>query len=222
MEIGPWSPSRASRPREPECLLQRELSCAWIISSWFRSCASLHDDLAEHALFIVSGDKAGELKFAALSKPPNEFAVPVRHEPLRVRVVMLHVRMLLHDFGMLAIFGNGCEYEFVILLAAVLQNKTDLLPPSHLDSRRLETHLAASLEHLDLDDARWLLGITRLAGREASVILMGGRRNGHCDIRRQDCGARRQANGGDAARLFQPAEGTPSVSLVVISKSYHP
>jgi hypothetical protein len=54
---------------------------------------------------------------------------------------------------MFAIFRNSREHEFVILLTLVLQNEAYLLPPPHLDSCWFETHLSASLEHLDLDDA---------------------------------------------------------------------
>jgi hypothetical protein len=130
----------------------------------------------------VSRDKAREFEFIALGELPNELAVPVRQNALPVRVVMLHVRMLFHDLRMLAIFANCREHEFVVFLAVVLENETHLLPPSDLDSRGFETHLAAALEHLDLEDARWLLGITRLAGGEIFVVLMGGRRNGRSNI----------------------------------------
>jgi hypothetical protein len=62
-----------------------------------------------------------------------------------------------------AIFHNRGENEFVILLAVVLQNKTDLFPSAELDSRGLETHLSGSLVHFDLDDARRLLRVSGLA-----------------------------------------------------------
>src|SRR5262249_19513387 len=160
--------SSAPRPRERECLPQRGLSCAWIASFWFCPCASLHDDLAEHALFVVAGDETGELEFTALGELPNELAVSVRQNALPVRVVVLHVGMFFHDLGVLAIFGNGREDEFVILLAIVMQNEADLFPSAHFDSRGLEAHFPAALEHPDLDDARRLLRVAGLAGGEAS------------------------------------------------------
>src|SRR6516165_5607873 len=62
------------------------------------------------------------------------------------------------------IFGDRRQDKFVILLAIVAQNETDLFPPPHLNARGLVTHLPASLEHLDVDDAGGLFWITRLAG----------------------------------------------------------
>src|SRR5262249_17890006 len=90
---------------------------------------------------------------------------------------MLHVGVLLHDSRMLAVLRDRREDEFVILLAVVLQDETDLLALPHLDACGLVAHLPAALEHLDLDDARRLVRIARLASREGPVILMGGRRN---------------------------------------------
>src|SRR5262245_15115910 len=157
----------------------------------FCSCASLHDDLAEHALFVVAGDETGEFEFTALGELPNELAVPIRQNALPVRVVVLHVGMFFHDLRVLAIFGNRREDEFVILLAIVAQNETDLLSSAHFDSRGLEAHFSAALEHPDLDDARRLLRVAGLAGGEASVILVGEYRRCHRDTRREDYGARR-------------------------------
>src|SRR5262245_65035418 len=98
---------------------------------------------------------------------------------------MLHVWILFHHFRVLAVLSDRREDEFVILLAVVLQDETDLFPPAHLNARGLVTHLPASLEHLDLDDARGLLGVAWLTRREMSVLLMGGGRARHCDLRRQ-------------------------------------
>lgn len=137
----------------------------------------------------MAGNETRELEFAAPGKPPDEFTPAVRQNTFRVWVVVLHVRMLFHEFRMFAIFHGRREDEFVILLAVVLQNETDLFPPSHLDSPRFVAHFPVALEHLDVDDPRRLLRIAALAGRETSVILTGGCRDGHCDIRRQDCGA---------------------------------
>src|SRR5262245_23551328 len=118
---------------------------------------------------------------------------------------MLHLGMLFHDLRMLAIFGNCREDEFMILLAIVLQDETDLFAPAHFNARGLITHLPASLEHLDVDDARGLLRITWLAGRETSVTFMRGRLPRHCDGRHQDCCGRRQqeADGNDEAGNFR-------------------
>src|SRR5262249_26216278 len=187
---------------------------------WFCSCVSLHDDLAEHALFVVAGDETGEFEFTALGELPNELAAPVRENAFSVRVVMLHVGMFFHDLRMLAVFGNRREDEFVILLAIVVQNETDLFPSAHFDSRGLEAHFSATLEHPDLDDPRRLLRVAGRAGGEASVVLVGGCRKGRCSTRRQDCGACHQQNaeGGERARIFQHADLFPSVSLVVWSR----
>src|SRR5262245_18477572 len=98
---------------------------------------------------------------------------------------MLHVWILFHHFRVLAVLSDRREDEFVILLAIVLQDETDLFPPAHLNARGLVTHLAASLEHLDLDDAGGLLGVAWLTRREMSVILVGGRRSRYCELPHQ-------------------------------------
>src|SRR6516162_32038 len=97
---------------------------------------------------------------------------------------MLHVGMFFHDVRMPAIFSNRREDEFVILLAIVMQNETNLFSSAHFDSRWLEAHFSATLKHPDLDNAGRLLRVTRLASGEASVILVGRRSHGHCDIGR--------------------------------------
>src|SRR5262249_10436261 len=132
----------------------------------------LHGDPSDHALLIVAGNETGELESATLGELPNDLAVAVRQEALCIRIVMLHVWILFHHLRVLAIFSDRGEDEFVILLAIVLQDEADLFPPTDLNSRGLVTHLPASFEHFDLDDARGLLRITRPASREMSVILM--------------------------------------------------
>src|SRR5262249_52356413 len=168
-------------------------------SCFFRSRALLHGDPPNHALLIVAGNETCELECAALGELPNDLAVAVRQQALCIRIVMLHVWILFHPLRVLAIFSDRREDEFVILLAVVLQDETDLFPSAHLNAGGLVTHLPASLEHLDLDDARGLLGITRLASRETSVILMGGGRTRHCDMRGQHRAARceKDADGDD-------------------------
>src|SRR5262249_16041585 len=144
-------------------------SFACVVSFWR---LSLHDYLAEHALLIVAGNETGELECAALGELPNDLAVAMRQQALCIRIVVLHVWILFHHFPVLAIFSYRSEDELVILLAIVLQDETDLFPAAYLNARGLVTDLPTSLEHLDLDDARGLLGITRLARRKMSVILM--------------------------------------------------
>src|SRR5262245_56181679 len=124
----------------------------------------------------MAGDETGELKRAALSELPNNFAVTVRQQALCIRIVMLHVWILFHRLRMLAIFPGSRENKFVILLAIILQDETDLFSPACLNTRGLITHLPASLEHPDVDNARGFPRITRFAGREISMILMRRRR----------------------------------------------
>jgi hypothetical protein len=87
-------------------------------------------------LLVVTGDEAGEFELAAPGKLPDKLVVSVWLQTFCIRIVVLHVRILLHDFRVLAILHDRREDEFVILLAVVLQNETDLFPPSHLDARR--------------------------------------------------------------------------------------
>src|SRR5262245_16354547 len=109
--FGSTPPERTSMLAATRVILR--MDCHLLVCS----CASLHDDLAEHALFVVTGNKTGEFEFAALGELPNELAVSVRQKALPARVVVLHFRIFFHDLRMLAIFGNRREDEFVILLA---------------------------------------------------------------------------------------------------------
>src|SRR5262249_46317023 len=190
---------RRERERKDEDAYRSESYLAHGSSPSFFSRALLHADPAEHALLIVAGNETGELERAALGELPNDLAVAVRQQALCIRIVMLHVWILFHHLRVLAIFSDRREDKFVVLLAVVLQDETDLFPPAHLNARGLVTDLPASLEHLDLDDAGGLLGVAWLTGREMSVILVGGRRTRHRDVRCQDCCGRRQheTNGGD-------------------------
>jgi hypothetical protein len=81
---------------------------------------SLYDDFAEHALFIVAWNEAGKFEFPAFSEFPNELPVAVWQHAPRVRIGMLHVCVIFHDFCMLAIVQDRREDKLVILLALVL------------------------------------------------------------------------------------------------------
>src|SRR5262249_52605590 len=58
-------------------------------------------------------------------------------------------------------------------------------------------HLAVALAHRDDNNARKFFWITRLTGRETSVILVSGRRDRHRDIRCQDRRGRCQQGSDD-------------------------
>src|SRR5262249_20723001 len=163
---------RRERERKDEDAYRSESYLAHGSSPSFFSRALLHADPSDHALLIVAGNETGELERAPPGELPNDLAVAVRQQARCIRIVMLHVWLLFPYLPVLAIFSDRREDEFVIFLAIVLQDETDLFPSAHLNAGGLVTHLPASLEHLDLDDARGLLGITRLASRETSVILM--------------------------------------------------
>src|SRR3977135_4389659 len=105
---------------------------------------------------------------------------------------MLPVWILFLDFRMLAILRDRRENEFVILLAAVFQNETDLFALAHLDARGLETHFSAALEHLYLDDACGPFRVAGHAGRERFVAMSGSARAGECRQRGGDGRRRRQ------------------------------
>src|SRR2546422_11411634 len=175
--MGAWAmPTLGSIPLERTSTL----AATTLIFRMYRLLGvSLYDDLAVHTLVIVSGNEAGELECAALGEPPDELTVPLRHQTSRVRVVMLHLGMLFHDFRVLAIFGDCRQDKFMILLTLVVQNEADVLASAHFDLRGLEAHFPAALEHLDLDNARRLRGIAGFACRKASVILVRGYRDRH-------------------------------------------
>src|SRR3954447_6440168 len=91
------------------------------------SIGSFHGDVANHAVIAMVGNQAGKFEGARLGELPDDFGRLVRRKPYPVRVVVLHVRVLLHHFGMREILLGGGEQEFVVLLADVAQDEADLL-----------------------------------------------------------------------------------------------
>src|SRR4051812_11400562 len=93
-----------------------------------------------------------------------------------------------HDFRVLAILRGCCENEFVILLAAVFQNETDLFALAHLDARRVETHFGTPLEHFDVHEPSRLFRIPGLASGKAAVELVRATGTGQAEPNSEESG----------------------------------
>ena len=65
----------------------------------------------------MAWNETGKFKFPAFSELPNELPVAVWQHAPRVRIGMLHVCVIFHDFCMLAIVQDRREDKLVILLA---------------------------------------------------------------------------------------------------------
>src|SRR5882672_6207302 len=104
----------------------------------------------------MARNETSELKLAALGEFPEQVEVLRCGYALCVRLVMFHVRKLLHFIGVLAILRSGSEGEFMRPGALVLKREVDLLSAAHLDARGFKELLVAVLAHRDLYNARGL------------------------------------------------------------------
>ena len=120
----------------------------------------------------------------------HDLARAVRGEALPVRVVVFHVRVLLHRNLVLGVVRDGVEHEFVIDLADVLEHELHLLAALHLDAIGVEEHLCVvGLLHCDLDRPHdGLLGVAGLTA--ANLVAMAGLARAG---KGQGCGQRQRA-----------------------------
>src|SRR3954466_15757404 len=105
------------------------------------SIASVHGDVADHAVVAMAGDQAGKFERAGLGELPEDLGGLARREPDTVGIVVLHVRMLLHHLGMREVLLRCGEQEFMVLLADIAQHETDLLAAFDLDPGGGVVHL---------------------------------------------------------------------------------
>src|SRR5579872_2024586 len=98
----------------PAQLRLRSGSSCSSLSSFLSLSISFHDDAAGHPVVAMIGDQAGIFERSGLGELPDDLRGLLRREADAVRIVMLHMRMLLHHFGMLQILLGGREQEFVI------------------------------------------------------------------------------------------------------------
>jgi hypothetical protein len=168
------------------------------IMYWRRS---LHDDLAMHPGLAAAWYKAGELELTSLGEPLDEPIYFLRCEPLHVRIIVFHFRVLLHLFGVFEIFRSGREHDFVIDLAVVPENKANLLAFADFNAIGNEDHrsvtrvarvpihnrvfslcelgaISIRFAERHLTNARWLLRIAWFPGREAAIAVAVARRSG--------------------------------------------
>src|SRR5882757_4875096 len=102
---------------------------------------SLDGDATDHAVVTVTGDQAGIFERSGLGEFPEDLGALVRLEPHPVRIVVLHLRMFLHQLGMLQILCGGGEQELVILDTDIAEHEADLFAARDLDTGRRKIHL---------------------------------------------------------------------------------
>ena len=122
----------------------------------------------------MTGNEAAVLKCPFLGEFPDDLVGLLRRDTFRVRIVMLHVRVLFHRFRMLQIFRGRSQNEFMVELAVVADDEFDLLAGADFDPLGHEHHLTVTFAHRDLHDARGLFGIARFACRERLVVAVSG------------------------------------------------
>jgi hypothetical protein len=120
----------------------------------------------------VTRDQAGIFEVAGLAEFPHDLVSLLLGDTLTVRIVVFHVRILLHGLGVLEIFGSGRQYEFVDEFAVVAQHELDLLTLLDLDPVQQEQHFAVGFDHRDLNDPGRLCRVARLAGRKRGVVML--------------------------------------------------
>src|SRR6185436_491399 len=112
--------------RWPAC----ELASSWLSPSQLAVFVtlhggSLHGHLANHAVVAMVGDQAGIFERAGLGEFPDDLGRFRRRQPHAVRVVVFHVRMLLHVLGVLQVLLRGGEQEFMVFLAGIADHEAD-------------------------------------------------------------------------------------------------
>ena len=86
-------------------------------------------DLADHARLVVAGDQAGEIEVAGPVEGPDDLAGLPGGDVGHVGLVVLHVRKLGHQLGVLFEFLLGADHDLVQLLAIVADDEADGLAP---------------------------------------------------------------------------------------------
>src|SRR5512141_1345283 len=84
---------------------------------------SFYANGAVHAGLAVAGDQAGEFERAAFAEAPEDVRALAGVDALGVRVVVLHVGIFLHQFGVLGVVGDAGQHEFVLQRALVLDDE---------------------------------------------------------------------------------------------------
>src|SRR5215831_12311954 len=109
---------------------------------------------------------------SSFRKAPEYFGFRTGLDGLAVGIIMLHVRVFLHQRRMLQIVRGVGQYEFMRKQTRVSDDKLDLLAALHLKCVRVVGHPAVIFPHRDSHDAERLLGIARLARREVFFSFM--------------------------------------------------
>src|ERR1051326_6656055 len=98
---------------------------AMCFMAWFLPIPSLDDDLAVHPGLEMTRDQTGIFELATLGETPDELSTVKRRQPRGVRIVVLHVRELLHHRGVFPVVGLGGQHELVIPGSIVSDDEAD-------------------------------------------------------------------------------------------------
>ena len=83
-------------------------------------------------------------ELAGLAEFPHDLIGLLRSKTLTVRIIVFHVRVLPHHFGMFEILLRGPEDEFVVELAVVAQDELDLFVLLDVDPVRKNSILPSA------------------------------------------------------------------------------
>ena len=76
----------------------------------------LHFHSAEHTGLTMAWDQTGKFELAGLGELPDDFACLLWSDAPGIWIIVLHLWVHFHHFGVLQVFFGRCKYEFVIEL----------------------------------------------------------------------------------------------------------
>src|SRR5579885_463107 len=111
--------------------------------------ALFDDDMPRHARLSVARNKAREFKLTCLGELPDDLAGLPWRKTDRVWIVVLHVRVLLHELGVFEVFSGRGEHEFMSDGTAIPNHEFDLLAFLDVQFVRNEPHVSVGILHGD-------------------------------------------------------------------------
>ena len=80
----------------------------------------LHGHSADHAGVAMARDQTRELELARLGELPDHLACLLWSDARRIWIIVLHLWVHFHRFGVLQVFFGRCKHELMIEFAIIV------------------------------------------------------------------------------------------------------